>query len=57
MRVYLLNPPYYERFSRSMRWQETARGGTLYYPIWLAYATEVLEEEHKVKLVDAPADV
>ncbi|TDA41706.1 MAG: B12-binding domain-containing radical SAM protein [Thermoproteota archaeon] len=56
MRVYLLNPPYYERFSRSMRWQETARGGTLYYPIWLAYATGVLEEEHKVKLVDAPAD-
>jgi radical SAM superfamily enzyme YgiQ (UPF0313 family) len=56
MRVYLLNPPYYERFSRSMRWQETARGGTLYYPIWLAYATGVLEEEHEVRLVDAPAD-
>jgi len=39
-----------------MRWQETARGGTLYYPIWLAYATGVLEEEYEVRLVDAPAE-
>jgi len=38
-----------------MRWQETARGGTLYYPIWLAYATGLLEQRHDVKLVDASA--
>jgi len=38
-----------------MRWQETARGGTLYYPIWLAYATGLIEEQHDAKLVDAPA--
>src|SRR5262249_24220379 len=30
--------------------------GTLYYPIWLAYATGVLEQAgHHVKLIDAPA--
>jgi radical SAM superfamily enzyme YgiQ (UPF0313 family) len=38
-----------------MRWQETARGGTIYYPIWLAYATALLEESHQTKLVDAVA--
>ncbi len=55
MKVYLLNPPYLPHFGRSMRWQDTGRGGTLYYPIWLAYATAVLEQENEVRLVDAPA--
>ena len=55
MKVYLLNPPHYPRFGRSMRWQDTGRAGTLYYPIWLAYATGVLEQDHEVRLVDAPA--
>ena len=55
MRVYMLNPPYMPRFGRSMRWQDTGRAGTLYYPIWLSYATGVVEQEHKARLVDAPA--
>ncbi len=56
MKVYLLNPPYFPRFGREMRWQDTGRGGTLYYPIWLSYATGVLEcNGHDVRLVDAPA--
>jgi len=57
MRIYLLNPPYIENFVRCGRWQGvTARGGTLYYPIWLAYATGVLEKiGHEVRLVDAVA--
>lgn len=38
-----------------MRWQETSRGGTLYYPIWLSYAAAALETEHRTRLVDAPA--
>jgi len=42
-------------FGRSMRWQDTGRAGTLYYPIWLSYATAVAEQQHKVRLVDAPA--
>jgi len=55
-RIYLLNPPFIPHFGRSARWQDTGRGGTLYYPIWLAYAAGFLEKEgHKVKLIDAPA--
>ena len=48
MRVLLLNPPFkseYGRFSRTSRSPAISKGGTLYYPIWLAYATGVLEKE------------
>jgi radical SAM superfamily enzyme YgiQ (UPF0313 family) len=56
MKVYMLNPPYFRHFGREMRWQDTGRGGTLYYPIWLSYATGLLENDgHKVRLADAPA--
>lgn len=55
MKIYLLNPPFLPNFGRSARWQDTSRGGTLYYPIWLSYATALLEKNHKVKLTDAPA--
>ena len=57
MRIYLLNPPFVENFVRCGRWQGVAaRGGTLYYPLWLAYAAGVLEKEgHEIKLVDAIA--
>lgn len=57
MRIYLLNPPFIEGFVRYGRWQGVvARGGTLYYPTWLSYATGVLEkEDHEVRLVDAVA--
>lgn len=57
MRVYLLNPPFIPNFVRCGRWQGVAaRGGTLYYPIWLAYATGILEKSgHTVRLVDAIA--
>jgi len=56
MKVYLLNPPFKPRFTRDMRWQDTGRGGTLYYPIWLAYATGILEQAgFDTKLVDTPA--
>ena len=56
MRIYMLNPPYFAHFGREMRWQDTGRGGTLYYPIWISYATGLLENNgHKVRLVDAPA--
>lgn len=55
MKVYLLNPPYYPHFGRGMRWQDVGRAGTLYYPIWLSYATGVVEEEYETRLVDAVA--
>ncbi len=53
----MLNPPFVPRFVRCGRWQGTvARGGELYYPIWLAYATGVLEQEYDdIRLVDAIA--
>lgn len=57
MNVYLLNLPFIEHFVRCGRWQGVAaRGGTFYYPIWLAYAAGVLENEgHEIRLVDAVA--
>jgi len=55
MKIYLLNPPYMPHFGRGMRWQDTGRGGTLYYPIWLSYAAALLDKYHRIKLVDAPA--
>jgi radical SAM superfamily enzyme YgiQ (UPF0313 family) len=55
-RVLLMNPPYVPGFSRSVRGGgETTRGGTLYYPIWLAYATGALSKTHDAKLIDAQA--
>ncbi len=56
MKVILLNPPFLPRFSRESRSPAVAKSGTLYYPMWLAYATGVLEDNgFNVKLIDAPA--
>lgn len=55
MKIYMLNPPFIPHFGRGMRWQDTGRGGTLYYPIWLSYATAQVFEDYRTKLVDAPA--
>lgn len=63
MNIYLLNPPFslngqeIKKFFRCTRWQGgVTRGGTYWYPIWLAYAAGLLEKEnHNVRLVDAPA--
>lgn len=57
VRVLLLNPPFLPYFSRASRSPEVSKGGTLYYPIWLAYSSGVLEKEgFEVKLLDAPAN-
>lgn len=56
MKIYILNPPFTPGFSRNSRWAAKARGGTLYYPIWLAYATGLLEKDgHQVRFIDAIA--
>ena len=56
MNVLLLNPPFRGRFSRAARSPGVTRGGTIYYPIWLAYAAGGLERDgFGVRLVDAPA--
>ncbi len=52
----VLNPPFHTRYSRSQRSPAVIKSGVVYYPIWLAYATGVLEQAgFPVKLVDAPA--
>ncbi len=57
MKILMLNPPFLPRFSRFSRSPAVTKSGTIYYPIWHAYATGVLEKEgHEVRLVDAPAD-
>lgn len=56
MKILVLNPPFLPNFSRESRSPAVAKSGTLYYPMWLAYATGVLEEcGFDVRLVDAPA--
>lgn len=57
MKILVLNPPYFKKFSRSQRSPAVTKSGCIYYPMWLAYATGVLENVgYEVKLVDAPGD-
>ncbi len=42
MKILLLNPPFLPRFSREQRSPAVTKSGTIYYPMWLAYATGVL---------------
>jgi len=56
MNILMLNPPFKKRFSRESRSPAVTKSGTFYYPMWLAYATAVLEKSgFNVKLIDAPA--
>ncbi|MCR4335277.1 MAG: B12-binding domain-containing radical SAM protein [archaeon] len=57
MKVLMLSPPFLYRFSRTSRSPAISKGGCVYYPIWLGYATGVMEKAgHEVKLIDAPAN-
>lgn len=56
MKIWVLNPPFLPKYSRPQRSPAVTKSGTLYYPLWLAYATGVLEAAgHEVTLSDAPA--
>lgn len=56
MKITALNPPFLPHFSRGQRSPAVTRSGTLYYPIWLAYAVGALEQAgHKVQFIDSPA--
>ena len=56
MRILMLNPPFLPKFSRESRSPAVAKSGTLYYPMWLAYAAGFLEKAgHDVRLIDAAA--
>ena len=57
MLILLLNPPFLKKFSRPQRSPAVTKSGTLYFPMWLAYAAGVLSENgFEVDFVDAPAD-
>lgn len=56
MKIAALNPPFLPRYSRESRSPAVAKSGTLYYPMWLAYAVGYLEKHgHEVLFIDAPA--
>ena len=60
MRVLLLNPPFKTelgKFSRASRSPAITKSGTMYNPLWLAYATAYLEKNNEeVMLLDSCAD-
>ena len=57
MRITAVNPPFIPGYSRGQRSPAVTKSGTLYYPIWLAYACCALEKDgHEIDLIDAPAD-
>lgn len=54
--ILLLNPPYFPKFSKNSRSPAVSKGGCIYYPIWLGYATGALENAgHHTLLIDATA--
>ncbi len=57
MKIYLLNPPFVKNYIRSSRCTWIPIAGSNWYPIFLAYATGLLENHgHRTKLVDAPVE-
>jgi radical SAM superfamily enzyme YgiQ (UPF0313 family) len=45
MEILLLNPPFLNNFSREQRSPAVTKSGTIYYPMWLSYATGLLEKK------------
>jgi len=60
VKILVLNPPFktaYGKFSRTSRSPAITRGGTIYYPFWLAYCVGVLEKNgFNVRFIDAAAE-
>jgi radical SAM superfamily enzyme YgiQ (UPF0313 family) len=57
IKILTLNPPFIKNFSRSSRSPAVTKGGTIYFPIYLSYATGNLEKHgFETKLVDAVAN-
>lgn len=57
MKILFLNPPFLKNFSRSQRSPAVTKSGTLYFPMWLAYAAGVaMDKGFEVDFIDAPAD-
>lgn len=57
MKVALLNPPSEPGYIRSGRWTRKSRANQQWYPIWLAYATALLQREgYECLLLDASVE-
>lgn len=57
MKILMINPPFLPKYSRSSRSPAVTKSGTIYYPLWLSYATGVLGKGgHEVMLIDCPAE-
>jgi len=57
MKVLILNPPFIKKFSRTSRSPGVSKGGCVYFPMWLAYATGALEKNgNEVLLLDASGE-
>lgn len=56
MKILMLNPPFFPKYSRQSRSPCVTKGGTFYMPYFLSYCCGVLEKEnHNVVLIDAVA--
>lgn len=56
MKILMLNPPFMDKYSKSSRSPAVTKSGTIYFPLWLSYATGVLDKKgHELKILDAPA--
>ena len=55
--ITFLNPPYLKKFSRPRRSPAVTKSGTLYYLMWLAYASALADKEkYDIDFIDASAD-
>lgn len=56
MKILMLNPPFINKYSKSSRSPAVTKSGTIYFPLWLSYATGVLDKAgYEIKILDAPA--
>ncbi|MBI4666714.1 MAG: radical SAM protein [Nitrospinae bacterium] len=57
LKITFLNPPFLKSFSRPQRSPAVTKSGTLYFPMWLAYACGAADKAgFEVDFMDAPAD-
>lgn len=57
LKVFFLNIPYHERFTRESRSPGVAPSGTLYYPIYMALAAGLVRKHgYEIDFFDAPAE-
>ncbi|MBN1984093.1 MAG: cobalamin-dependent protein [Chitinivibrionales bacterium] len=56
MKILVVNPPFLPMYSRESRSPAVTKSGTLYFPMWLAYAVGFLEKHgHEVLFIDGAA--